>query len=268
MANSAGFKLFAGLKGSNVLTVGKEDSVFNFTDLASAVAAAKPKDMIMVYPGTYTQTAILSILKDLTIVGVGGPGDVVITSALTTQTVKCDLPVSHDATVAINFVNLTITNSTTGTAFYVDNVNAATAAYSLYINIKDCSITNSSTGYAFQNLHSTAAKDIFINITGSPVIHTLGKSAFAAAKAASVTNIVGMGCTGAFSLDANALANTFNMVKCCYASTAQTTGGGAGKLLNYVGNILYAATPLAGAATKGNATDFDATGTEAAILYA
>lgn len=268
MANAAGYKFYAGLVGSNVLTVGKEDSVFNFTTVEDAVAAAKPRDLIKVYPGTYTLTAILSIAKDLTIVGIGGPGDVIITSALTTQTIKCDLPVSHDTTVAINFINLTIKNSTTGSALYVDNVNAATAAYSLYINVKDCSIVNSSTGYAFQNLHTTAAKDIFINISGSPVIHELGKSAFAAAKAASVTNIVGMKCTGAFALDTNALANTFNMFKCAYASTAQTTGGGAGKLLNYVGNVLYAATPLTGAATKGAATDFDATGTEAAILYA
>lgn len=268
MANANGYKFFAGLLGSNVLTVGKEDSIFNFTDLASAVAAAKPKDLIQVYPGTYTQTAILAIAKDLTIVGVGGPGDVVITSALTTKTVTCDLPVSHNATVAINFENLTITNSSTGAALYIDNVNAATAAYSLYVNVKDCSITNSSTGFALQTVGTTAAKDIFLTVSGSPNLHSLGKSSIALTKAASTSTIIGMSCTSTIAIGAAAVACTHNIIKCAYASTAFTTGGNAATLLNYVGNVLYAATPLLGAATKGAAGDFDATGTEAAILYA
>ena len=72
MANAAGFKLYAGYLGSKVLTVGKEDSVFQFTDLASAVAAAKPKDIIHIYPGTYTQTASLTIAKDLTLMEKAG----------------------------------------------------------------------------------------------------------------------------------------------------------------------------------------------------
>lgn len=268
MPNSAGFKMFAGLQGSNILTVGKEDSVFNFTTLAEAVTAAKPSDLIKVYPGTYTLTTTLTINKNLTMVGIGGPLDVIITSAIVTTgaTVTLNVPASYSSAVQINFENITFRNTSTGSAIQSDNNGGA--AQDLYINLKDCSILNTSTGYAFESKQTTTTKDIFLNITGSPCLHSIGKSSFAKAKALSITNVIGMACTGVFELGTTAVASTFNMFKCAYASTAQTTGGDAAQIQNYVGNYLYATTPLVGAATKGAGGDFDAAGTEAAILYA
>jgi len=265
MANSAGYKMYAGLVGSNVLTVGAEDSIFNYTDLATAVAAAKPKDMILVYPGTYTQTTSLTINKDLTVIGVGGPYDVLITSALTTSTVNLNMPASNDATVAINLANLKILNSTTGTALDIDNDGGA--AYDMYVNVQDCIVLNTSTGYAVVNSHTTNTKDMFITITGAPNIHRIGKSSFAKAKALSSTIIHGMKCEGAFELGATAVASTFTMINCIYASAAQTTGGNGAQLNNYLGNV-YGATLTAGVLTIGAANDFDAAGTESAVLYA
>jgi hypothetical protein len=265
MPNSAGYKFYAGLKGSNIITVGKEDSVFNYTDIASAVAAAMPGDTIKIYPGTYTQTAILALNKNLTLIGIGGPYDILITSALTTSTMTINVPASHNAAVKINLVNIKVLNTSTGTAISIDNNGGA--AQDLTVNIKDCIILNTSTGYALYNTHTAAANDIFLNISGAPNIHRIGKSYFGASKALSVTNVYGMKCEGAFSFDAAAaVAATFNMLKCIYASAAQTTGGNAANIKNYIGNV-YGASYFSATCTKGAAGDFDAAGTEAAILY-
>lgn len=264
MPNSAGFKFYAGLQGSNVISVGKEDSVFNFTDLASAIAAAKPRDMIKIYPGVYTQTTPLVINKELTLIGIGGPYSILITSALTTATVQLINPASNDALTTHNFENIKILNTSTGIALDIDNDGGC--LQDMYINIKDCIIVNSSTGYALYNSHTEATKDMFLNIVGAPNIHRLGKSFFGKAKALSVTALHGIQCEGAFALGATAVASTFNMLHCVYASAAQTTGGNAAQLNNYIGNI-YGASLLGATCTGGAATDFDAGGTEAAVLY-
>lgn len=268
MANSNGYKMYAGLRGSNVITVGTADDVFNFTDLASAVSFAKPKDLIQVYPGTYTVTSAIAINKDLTIVGIGAASDIIITSAIVTTgaTVTVNVPASHNASVAVNFDNLTLRNTSTGSAVQIDNNGGA--AQDLYVNFQDCNLLNTSTGYALEQKQTTTTKDMFVTVTGSPCLHSINKSVFARAKALSVFTIVGMKVTAAIEMGTTAVASTFNMLKCAYASTAVTTGGDAAQIQNYVGNYLYAATPLVGAATKGAASDFDATGTEAAILYA
>jgi hypothetical protein len=267
MANSAGFKLYAGYEGSNVITVGKEDSVFNFTSLVEAIAYAKPKDMIKVYPGTYTiTTAALSINKDLTIVGMGGTGDVVVTSALAAlPTVSINVPASHNATVSINIEDIRFVNSAAGAAVRIDNNGGA--AQNLYVNFKDCSFYNSGGGYGVELLQTTATKDIFLTISGSPVLNDISASLFTQTKAASITFIEGMNCLGVFTLDASALAATFDMVNCIYRSAAQTAGGGIGRLNNYIGNM-YGASGLGAALTKGLATDFDAFGTEFFATYA
>lgn len=265
MPNSAGFKFYAGLKGSNVIAVGKEDSVFQFTDLVSAIAAANTGDTIKVYPGTYTiTTSTLVINKNLTLIGIGGPYDVLITSALTTSTMYLNVPVSHDAAVKINLVNIKIVNSSTGAALQINNNGGA--AQDLTINIKDCVILNTSTGYAVENLHATNTKDIFLNITGSPNIHRIGKSYFGKAKALSSTSIFGMQCEGDFALGAEAVASTFNMLHCMYPSASQTTGGNGAQVNNYVGNV-KGVSYFGGACTVGAAGDFDAAGTEAAVVY-
>jgi hypothetical protein len=264
MANSAGFKFYAGLQGSNVLTVGKEDSVFNFTDIATAIAAANPGDMIKIYPGTYTLTTGLVINKDLTLIGIGGPYSILITSALTTYTMSLNVPASNNAATIINLENIKVVNSSTGAAIAIDNNGGS--LQDLYVNIKDCIVLNTSTGYAVNNTHSTATHDVFLNITGSPVIHRIGKCLFGRSKAASITNIFGMICEGAFALAADAVAARFNMMHSVYGSAAQTTGGNAAGFNSYVGNI-YGASFLGGTCTGGAAGDFDAAGTEAAVVF-
>ena len=266
MANSDGFKTYSGLLGSKVITVGKEDSVFNYTAIETAVAAANPKDIIKVYPGTYTLTETLDVIKDISIIGVGSIGDVVITSALaTTPTIAINVPVSHNASVDIHFEDLTIVNSAAGSALEIDNDGGA--AQNLGVDLKDCSINNSAAGYAVELLHTTATKDILLAITGNPVMHTIGYSLFTQTKAASIVFMLGMNCEGVFELDASAVAATFDMIGCIYADAAQTTGGGATRLMNYVGCI-YGASGLAAGLTKGAATDFDATATEFWASYA
>lgn len=139
------------------------------------------------------------------------------------------------------------------------------AAQDLSIDFKDCSIVNTGGGYAVEHLHTTAGKDIFLSITGNPVLNYLGLSLFTQTKAASIVFILGMNCTGVLTLDASALAATFDMLGCIYNSAAETAGGGIGRLNNYVGNIKGV---LSAGLAKSGAGDFDALGTEFHATYA
>lgn len=259
-----GYRFAAGLKGSNIIRVGADTDIFNFSTIQEAVDVAKKGDLILVEPGTYTLTTALTVDNEVTIKGVGATGGVIVTSALTTRTVLVKQPAAAvGAATVIKFENISFINSSTGNALEIDTNGGADLP--MYVDIYKCNITNTSTGYAIYSKKTTDVL-LYINIAGSGA-HLLGKSYFTEAKAADEVNIFNMYCTGAFTLDAGAVASVFNMMNCLYTSTAQTTGGGAGKLLNYCGNI-YGASGPAGALTKGVNTDFDATGTELFVTYA
>ena len=66
-----GWRSFSGMKGSAALKVGKDSSVFLYTDIALALAAADSGDVIDIYPGTYSLSAELLIDKSITLRGIG-----------------------------------------------------------------------------------------------------------------------------------------------------------------------------------------------------
>lgn len=265
MARPKGYRFSAGLAGSNIIRVGQDPDIFSYTTISSAVSAACPGDLILVAPGTYTMTTPVAVDVPVTIKGDGPAGSVVITSALTTQTMYIIEPsVANGSLVNVILENLFIVNTSTGTALLIDTYGGA--ALPLYVDIINCSIVNTSTGYAIESLQSEATAHLYLNI-GSTNLDILGKSYFTQLLADDQTNIYGMYCNGVFAISADATASIFNMAHCVYASQAQTTGGDAAKILNYSGNI-YAASGFAGAMTKGDAGDFDALGTESAVLYA
>ena len=104
---------------------------------------------------------------------------------------------------------------------------------------------------------------MFTEIVGHPTLHYIsGACTFSLDNAGSKLGIYGMDCRDAFTLGAAAKAYVFTMDHCYYQSQAQTTGGGAGALLNYSGNSYYTADNGVSVLTSGGAGDFDATGTE------
>lgn len=259
-----GYRYSAGLKGSKFITVGRDPDIFNYTSLATAVSEADNGQVILIEPGTWTLTATLSIDKPLILMGTGGPNDTVITSALATRTVMLNVPAYlYGAEVVNRFVNLKITNSSTGDGIEIDNDGGA--AQNLSVTFENCTITSKS-GVAMDLDQTTTSKDIFLNVSGDPALHEIGASTLDQTKATSYILITGMKC-GVFTLSNTNVASIFNMIHCVYATQAETLTGHASKFENYVGNLYGATSYLSAALTKGAAGDFDASGTEAAILY-
>lgn len=159
MAEKNGYRIFAGLKGSKVLTVGADESVFNFTDIQSAVDAAQNNDVILIEPGTYTLSTKLTVNKPLSLIGLRPAGDkgVIITSS---DTLGSEV-------VLINSVNIG------GTAeFMFENIyflgadldqnvvkidNAAMGNYKTKVRFKDCILEvgdGATAGYALYVAHT------------------------------------------------------------------------------------------------------------------
>jgi hypothetical protein len=260
MAATSGYKHYAGLKGSKQVVVGQDPDIYNYTDIQSAIDGASNDDVILIAPGTYTLTALLDWDKPLTLMGMGGANDVIITSALTTHTCLLNMPATGSAAAqTFKARNIKFANSSTGDAIEIDNDGGL--AQNMIVEFQDCSFVSTS-GVAVDLDQTTETKDMFITISGNVADHFIGASNLALEKAGSVCTISGMEC-GVFTLGTVDTAWIFNMINCAYISQAQTTGGSASALCNYLGNSYYTAAGLASTALAGVATDFDATaGTE------
>ena len=259
MPSNLGYRFAAGLKGSKITLVGKDDAIFNFTTIQDAINNAQNGDSIYIEPGTYTVTTELSIAKPITLYGLGGIGDVVITSALATRTAMLNMPASGPASAQyFRFRNIKFANSSTGDALEIDNDGGL--AQAMYADFQDCSFVSTS-GVAVDLDHTTIAQDMFVNISGKKTLNFIGASNIAIDKAGSRVSIENMDC-GVITLGSAAKAYVFNLFDCSYASQAQTVGGGAGALHNYIGNTYYTAASQASVATAGVTLDFDATGTK------
>lgn len=259
MAVTSGYKFSSGLKGSKIQVVGADGDVFNATDVQSALDAAQNGDVICFEPGTYTVTTQISWDKPLTLIGLGGANDVIITSALTTATVMLNMPASGAAAAQVfKARNIKFANSSTGDAIEIDNDGGLSE--DMYIDFQGCSFLSTS-GVAVDLDQTTTTKDMFVTISGQKAVNYIGASTISLDKAGSVLTVCDMEC-GVFTFGTATKAFIFNMIDCAYISQAQTTGGGAGQLHNLLGNTYYTAAGLASAATSGAANDFDATSTE------
>lgn len=259
IVKETGFRFAAGLVGSKIKLVGKDGDIMNFTSLQDAHDSANNGDAIYIEPGTYTLTAQLDLSKQVTFYGLGGNGDVIITSALATRTVMLNMPATGAASANyFKFRNIYFKNSSTGDAIEIDNDGGL--AQDMYIDFQDCSFSSTS-GVAVDLDQSTTSKDMFVTIVGKKSLNFMGASTISLDKAGSKLNIENMD-LGVITLGSAAKAYVLNIFDCTYASQAQTTGGGAGALLNYIGNTYYTAAGQLSAATAGLANDFDSTGTE------
>lgn len=259
VVKQTGFRFAAGLTGSKIKLVGTDGDIVNFTSIQDAHDSASNGDSIYIEPGTYTLTAQLDLSKQVTFYGMGGVGDVVISSALATRTAMLNMPTTGTAAANyFKFRNIKFYNSSTGDALEIDNDGGL--AQDMYIDFQDCSFLSAS-GVAVDLDQTTTTKDMFINISGKKTLNFIGASTFSLDKAGSKLNIENMDC-GVFTFGNAAKAYVFNMFDCTYISQAQTTGGGAGALHNLIGNTYYTAAGQLSAATAGLANDFDATSTE------
>lgn len=262
MANSAGYKMYASYLGSNVITVGLEDSVFQYTDIASAVAVAKEGDLIRVFPGTYTVTTPITVNKSIAIEGMGPHGAVVITSAQTTNTMSLNVPASFSSEVTIALKNLSLKHSNAGAGDTLNIDNNGGAAQDLSVLLEGCSLAVTGTGYALNVVHTTGTKDINVSVMGSKLVHSIGKAYWSGKKALSALSFDNVYLTSDITVPAgNAVASTLSIIGCIIVGAAVTTGGNAANIVNYAYN-LKATAYMKAALANSAAGDFDALGTE------
>lgn len=262
-----GYKGYSFLKGSKYLYVGADPDIFEYQTIGAAITAAQNGAVIFIEPGTYTLTAQQTCTKAISLIGLGMVGDVIITSALATATFSINEPATYTtgANFKMKFQNISFQNSSTGSCVVIDNNGGA--ALDLYVDFFNCSFV-SAAGTGIVQSHTTTTKNQFITVTSaSPALCSIAASTFAQKKAGDVVTIIGMNCTGAFTLDSVAVASIFNLFWSIINSAAQTTGGDAAKILNYGGNF-KGSTSFTAAIGNSAAGDFDATGTEYAGVYA
>ena len=260
MTTYSGYRHGAGLHGSKITLVGKDNSIFKFDDVQSAIDAAQIDDVIYFEPGTYTVTTAIDWSKPLTLMGMGAAQDVIIESALATRTVMINQPATGTAAgTEYKARNIKFYNTSTGDAVEIDNDGGLVQAMTL--DFQNC-IFYSVSGVAIDLDQTTVGQAMYVTITGNPALHWMNNCTFSLDHAGSCLNIYGMDCLEAFVFGAAAKALIFNMSHCWYQLQAQTTGGGAGQLHNILGNTYYTAANGRSAATSGGAGDFDATSTK------
>ena len=183
-----GYRFYAGLKGSKILHVGTDTSIYEYQTLNEAHTAAQNYDTIVLAPGTHTLTAQLAITKPVRIIG-SGVCNVTCSSAVTGSMVDIDL-LAMSAAVEVYFEGISFQHGVDNKdVFTIDNTNAA---YACTYTFKDCSILSydaASTGEAIDLDHTTAAKAQILNIMGSGRYHKIGCVNFAVADAADVIDI-------------------------------------------------------------------------------
>lgn len=170
MSEKNGYRLWSGEKGTKVLRVGADDSVYCYTDIQSAIDAAQNNDIIRIEPATYTLTTALSITKPLTLIGEGGPDGVNITSgnALGTALAIINVPVSYASDVVVNFENIAF-NGADADKDVVQVDNGAGANQTLKVRFHNCTLSLGAaahTGYALNVAHTYASKGIEVKISG------------------------------------------------------------------------------------------------------
>ncbi len=254
MAASNGYRHYSGVFGTKEIWVGKDESIYNFTDIASAVAAAQNGDMIHVTPGTYELSATLAINKPCYI---RGHGDVFVTggtAGIATALITINQPATYSGTVYNTLENLRISNAYANTAC-IDIDNDGGGAQVMNILFKNCAISANGTGNAI-NLDQSADYAITF-VSTSEKLDAITLCKINLAKASSSATFKGH-TLGICTLGSTDVAWIFQMIECMYASQAQTATGATSVKINGWNNVRVAS----GAILAEVKNDFDATGTE------
>jgi hypothetical protein len=162
----SGYRFYAGLKGSKVLHVGSDTSVYEYQTINAAVAAAQANDTIILAPGTHTLTEKVTISKPLRMIGQGHP-TVTCSSAVTADMFAIELA-AQSAECECYFENIKFIHGTDNADVF--DVNNTSVAQTFSLKFKDCDIRvydTASTGNAIDFNHATAAKIMHLSIVGS-----------------------------------------------------------------------------------------------------
>lgn len=256
MAATNGYRFGSGFKGSKIHWVGADESVYQYTDLASAVAAAQNNDVIMVEPGTYTLTSKLDVNKPLTIKGMRSVGDkgVIITSAssLTTELVDVDL-VAQSAAAEVVFEDIAfVAAATNKQAVHIDN--GSMGNYKLTVRFERCNIeaaAATTTEYALVVDHTGvgASNEIVVKVNGSGTqsVHGVNFDIVDAQDSLEANQIVfsPKGTLKAINTSADAVAATLLLRQCVFPHELATSGGNAAQIAISVGSVSVTGTTYA-----------------------
>lgn len=251
MSTYSGYRHYAGLHGTKEIYVGADESVYQYTDLASAVSAAQNNDVIILTPGTYSLTATLAITKPLTIKGLGKVFINGGTAGIATALITINQPASYSGSVYVTFENIDISNAYSNTTC-IDVDNDGGANQVMYVEFNNCSVAANGTGMAI-NVDQTSAYHIYFKCVSNR-LDTLTLTTVSLKKAASEAWFIGMK-MGVLALGTTDVASVINMVKCAYASAAQTSGGSASLIFNSWDCVKLSS----GAIVAQALADFDAT---------
>jgi hypothetical protein len=266
---SNAYKFFSGLGGSNVITVGKDPTTYQFlpTELQTAINSCPNGGVVILEPGTYTMTDPLMVYKPITLmcespaIGTTDTG-AIITSALAVPTVYVNVPASSgQTTIQNNFKNITFNNTNAGAVPCMEIDNDGGAALPFYLYFENC--TFSHTGALGLDIKQTAValgtELMYLNFSEC----TIGTVALAHPLAGDEFNCFRCIIQSTITMSAEATASIWNLMYCIYENATPTVGGNAAQLGNAFGNY-YDASPFGGALTAGTAADFTDLGFAAA----
>lgn len=161
-----GYRFYAGLKGTKLLHVGSDASVYDYQTINEAVAAAQANDTIILSPGTHTLVEKVTINKPIRMIGQGHPL-VTCSSAVTADMFAIEL-VAQSAECECYFENIKFKHGVDNVDVF--DVNNTSVAQTFSVKFKDCDIMvldAASTGNAIDWNHATATKVMHLSIVGS-----------------------------------------------------------------------------------------------------
>ena len=258
----SGYRHFAGLKGSKLITVGADETVYNYTDLPSAVAAAQNNDVILMEPGTYTLSEKLTINKPLTIKGMcdvgmfSNPRGVIITGPNDIDTALIDIElVAQGAAARVNFEDIHIVQATDDED--VISINNTTVDQKLYVFFKGCNVLSfdsASTGKGLVILGADATKAIHVGLVGYGWRNRVDYVHFTFKNAGSMLSMEGMviddvGGATAIVTSADNLAAQINLNNCLGPVLKFLSGGHGTQVVRTIDNVTVDGTTYAAAST-------------------
>lgn len=250
---ASGYRHFAGLKGTKLIYVGADPTAYDYTDFATAYAAAQHGDVVYLESGTYSLSTAITFNKALTVIGLGR---VIInggTAGLNSALLSINVPATYSTDFRVSFENIIFQNAYAAAAVIGVNNNGG-GAQDIYLDFKDCTIDAESTSTtALSVAQATNTKDIFIRVISSKY-DICDASTIALTKAGSSVTFINMD-VGVLALGTTNVASIINMYRCLYASAAQTSGGSASLIFNSWDSVKKNSGAIAAQALA----DFDAT---------
>jgi hypothetical protein len=235
------------------LLVGAAGSIYPYSSLIAAVAAANAGDSIYLEPGSHTLAATLTLDKNISLIG---KGRCTVTGAVAGRLIMINKPAAGATATYVRLENLLLVNTSAGAdVVEIDNDGGGTAA--LYADFIDCSFT-SNAGVGLDVDQSTAGEDLYVLVKGRLGLN-LDSCTFSLEKAASSVSVIGYDVgASTFTLGAVDVASIYQFQNCIFGSAAAVSGGAASVLMNFLG----CSNKSSGSIRSLAFADVDATGVE------